>query len=121
MEVRVFLGRNREAMDGRKKSSERWLRKRISYVQCFQGFGEAAAGSYSLTKKRLRPNPPQSCSWRRSAGSYSLTKKRLRLRSKFRASSSPIVRRKLFADEEAIETGYCLADNFGDRTPEAIR
>src|ERR1017187_1154601 len=81
MEVRGFLGRNREAMDGRKKSSERGLRKRVSYVQCFQGFGEAAAGSYSLMKKRLRLNHTL---WRTAppmlAGSYSLMKKRLRLR-----------------------------------------
>lgn len=35
-------------------STERGLRKRASYVQCFQGLVGAAVGSCSLMKKRLR-------------------------------------------------------------------
>src|ERR1017187_5867137 len=171
MEVRGFLGRNREAMDGRKKSSERGLRKRVSYVQCFQGFGEAAAGSYSLMKKRLRLNHTL---WRTAppmlAGSYSLMKKRLRLRhvdgrpvrlhiagsyslmkKRLRlepgncvaaqvlyAGSYSLMKkrlrpgtgkrakrgglgRKLFADEEAIETDFVGKVAPSASTPEAIR
>ena len=62
------------------------------------------AGSYSLMKKRLRRNLEHHIGSERSlAGSYSLMKKRLRRRSAH-PEDRIVGRRKLFADEEAIET-----------------
>ena len=61
------------------------------------------AGTYSLTKKRLRlENECCSASFVR-AGTYSLTKKRLRQEDRF-CPDSYCRGRNLFADEEAIET-----------------
>src|ERR1039457_6122772 len=62
------------------------------------------AGKYSLMKKRLRQKrvsqePPNTL----PAGKYSLMKKRLR-RKPSMFVEHPYCRRKVFADEEAIET-----------------
>ena len=81
-----------------------------------------SAGSYSLMKKRLRLSRfRHDFLLGHYAGSYSLMKKRLR-----RNSTAERIRehigRKLFADEEAIETDYppmtCGACGIA---PEAIR
>ena len=62
------------------------------------------AGTYSLTKKRLRRcgNRADACA-RSRAGTYSLTKKRLR-RGHTAGRLDRELGRNLFADEEAIET-----------------
>ena len=67
-----------------------------------QGGGHCA-GKYSLMKKRLRQPLRQGVVVVARAGKYSLMKKRLR-RKPCMFVEHPYCRRKVFADEEAIET-----------------
>ena len=64
----------------RKLGEKSGLRRQAGDLYCFQRVGGAAVGRYSLTKKRLRPT-------------YTTT-----------SITTQITCRKVFADEEAIET-----------------